>query len=242
MGKVVDIDNILLKNEEVIAIGNMKVNARGDELGPGGKIVRTRDQIMKAYYALNTPVAVDSMEAMADNVPQPVKSKPMPVTTQVAVEAPIPVVIDANSGIDDNDEGPVIAAVVDKPIEEVLAAPVVQVIQPAPTPAPVKLTPRPPPVQVSIVDPEPVPYSLSDVLQGTTSIEADPAPVDIMSDPSLTALKPKPMPRPIDVNAMPPVAPVSPIRGSLASAVANTTTITQKELLPPNKANGIQRF
>ena len=55
MGKSIDIDMIVTRNETTIAVGNQRVNARGDELGPGGKIVRTRDQIMKSYYALKTP-------------------------------------------------------------------------------------------------------------------------------------------------------------------------------------------
>lgn len=59
LGKTLDMDNLRLANEETIAVGNMKVNARGDELGPGGKIAKTRNQIMDEYYKLNTPVAVD---------------------------------------------------------------------------------------------------------------------------------------------------------------------------------------
>jgi len=49
-GKVVDLDLLRQKNELVPAVGNAKVNARGDELGPGGKIVRTREQILQDYY------------------------------------------------------------------------------------------------------------------------------------------------------------------------------------------------
>jgi len=59
-GRVVDMEKLRLANEETIAVGNMKVNARGDQLGPGGKIVKTRNQIMKDYYQLNTPVSVPS--------------------------------------------------------------------------------------------------------------------------------------------------------------------------------------
>lgn len=59
-GHVVDMEKLRLANEEVIAVGNMKVNARGDQLGPGGKIVKTRNQIMKEYYSLNTPVSIPS--------------------------------------------------------------------------------------------------------------------------------------------------------------------------------------
>lgn len=66
-GKRINIDAIISQNEESIAVGNMKVNARGDELGPGGKIERTRDKVMADYYKLNTPVA-------SDHVPMPRES------------------------------------------------------------------------------------------------------------------------------------------------------------------------
>jgi len=49
-GKKLDMDQLRLTNEETIAVGNMKVNARGDELGKGGKIIKTRNQVMKKHY------------------------------------------------------------------------------------------------------------------------------------------------------------------------------------------------
>jgi hypothetical protein len=55
-GKLVDIDALRLANEGVIAVGNMRTNARGDELGAGGAIVKTRAQLMQEYHKLNTPV------------------------------------------------------------------------------------------------------------------------------------------------------------------------------------------
>jgi len=58
-GRNINIDAIIAQNEDSIAIGNMKVNARGDELGPGGKIERSKDKVMADYYKLNTPVASD---------------------------------------------------------------------------------------------------------------------------------------------------------------------------------------
>ena len=60
-GKRINIDAIVSQNEESIAVGNMRVNARGDELGPGGRIERTREKVMADYYKLNTPVATDHM-------------------------------------------------------------------------------------------------------------------------------------------------------------------------------------
>ena len=58
-GKRINIDAVISQNEESIAIGNMRVNARGDELGPGGRIERTKEKVMSDYYKLNTPVATD---------------------------------------------------------------------------------------------------------------------------------------------------------------------------------------
>lgn len=58
-GKKINIDAIIAQNEDSIAIGNMRVNARGDELGPGGRIERTKEKIMADYYKLNTPIASD---------------------------------------------------------------------------------------------------------------------------------------------------------------------------------------
>ena len=59
-GKQINVDALIANNEDVIAVGNMKVNARGDKLGAGGKIEQTKEQVMKEYYKLNTPVAVDT--------------------------------------------------------------------------------------------------------------------------------------------------------------------------------------
>lgn len=46
-GKPVDMEKLSLQHEKTPAVGNMKVNARGDEIGPGGKVIRTREQIVQ---------------------------------------------------------------------------------------------------------------------------------------------------------------------------------------------------
>jgi hypothetical protein len=43
-GKEVDMNKLMNQNELTVAVGNVKVNARGDELGPGGKIIRKIDE------------------------------------------------------------------------------------------------------------------------------------------------------------------------------------------------------
>jgi hypothetical protein len=55
-GKSIDIDKLRLTNERTIAVGNMKVNARGDQLGQGGKIIATRNELMNQQYKLHSPV------------------------------------------------------------------------------------------------------------------------------------------------------------------------------------------
>lgn len=52
-GKEVDMDKLRLQNETAMAVGNAKVNARGDELGPGGKIIRKREDVLKEYFKGN---------------------------------------------------------------------------------------------------------------------------------------------------------------------------------------------
>jgi hypothetical protein len=52
-GKQIDLEKLSLRNEKTPAVGNARVNARGDELGPGGKIIRTREQVLADYYEQN---------------------------------------------------------------------------------------------------------------------------------------------------------------------------------------------
>ena len=54
MGKVVDMSALQSRNEKVRAVGNMKVNARGDEVDNSNKIVRNRNEIMREHYKNKT--------------------------------------------------------------------------------------------------------------------------------------------------------------------------------------------
>jgi hypothetical protein len=55
-GKQINMDSLRIANESVIAVGNMRTNARGDQLGPGGNVVKSRTQLLQDYHKLNTPV------------------------------------------------------------------------------------------------------------------------------------------------------------------------------------------
>lgn len=74
-GKMIDMDKIRIQNEETIAVGNMHVNARGDELGDGGKVVRNRNEVMDEHYKTN---AVYTKENVNDRIHA--RNNPAPVT------------------------------------------------------------------------------------------------------------------------------------------------------------------
>ena len=61
-GKAVDMDLLRQRNELTPAVGNARVNARGDELGPGGKIVKKREDVLGEYYR-------DHPQAVPNEVP-----------------------------------------------------------------------------------------------------------------------------------------------------------------------------
>ena len=99
-GIPVDMDRLRLSNEQTIAVGNMKVNARGDQLGPGGKIIKTRQQVMAEQNKLKGPIAdnsktvVESMSAVDQEsidieVLQPQEIEPI-VEKESSVEDVVP--------------------------------------------------------------------------------------------------------------------------------------------------------
>jgi outer membrane biosynthesis protein TonB len=85
-GRRIDVDKLRARNEQVRAIGNMPVNARGDQIGAGGKIVKTREEVAKDYY--NTKAYNESNPKAASDVPtrnQTLETvQPTPVAVQTA--------------------------------------------------------------------------------------------------------------------------------------------------------------
>lgn len=81
-GKMIDLDSIILTNEQTIAVGNMNVNARGDELGPGGQVVARRNQNMNDYYRLNTNSTGRNKTQVEAPAPIPVRQQQMMESAQ----------------------------------------------------------------------------------------------------------------------------------------------------------------
>lgn len=53
-GSKVNMDQLRIQHEKTVAVGNMNVNAGGDELGTGGKVVKDRNQRIREEQALHT--------------------------------------------------------------------------------------------------------------------------------------------------------------------------------------------
>ncbi len=49
-GKVVDMGALRLQNEKTRAVGNMKVNARGDEINERDQVIRKRNEQVNGQY------------------------------------------------------------------------------------------------------------------------------------------------------------------------------------------------
>ena len=79
-GKQVEMDMLRQRNELTQAVGNARVNARGDELGPGGKIIRKKEELDADYYADN-PASMPNEEAQVENIAEPVVAE-TPVQVQ----------------------------------------------------------------------------------------------------------------------------------------------------------------
>jgi hypothetical protein len=75
-GKEIDMERLMRQHELMPAVGNAKVNARGDELGSGGKIVRKKEEIIAEYYENNPNAVPESVK--------PVKTKSSPAATATA--------------------------------------------------------------------------------------------------------------------------------------------------------------
>lgn len=71
LGREIDMDALLEKNQLMPAVGNVKMNARGDELGAGGKIVKKREDVVSAYYE-NNPMARPIQQQAAPKISEPV--------------------------------------------------------------------------------------------------------------------------------------------------------------------------
>ncbi len=101
-GRSVDMDKLRSQNELTPAVGNMKVNARGDELGAGGKIIRTREQIVSSYYESNPKATPDADVPTTEPVQKPsVPNNPPSQTMTIEDTQPSSIVNEVESAVEE---------------------------------------------------------------------------------------------------------------------------------------------
>lgn len=66
-GANIDVAKLMLQQEKNISVGNTKSNARGDQLGRGGRVVKGADEIAREHYNKNNPRAVKQTSIKLDD-------------------------------------------------------------------------------------------------------------------------------------------------------------------------------
>jgi hypothetical protein len=82
-GKTVDIGALQLQNENVRAVGNMPVNARGDLLDANGRPIDTRNQQVSRQYTKQTSTNVSDDQVFSSR-----KTQITPDVTEIIVPVP----------------------------------------------------------------------------------------------------------------------------------------------------------
>lgn len=75
-GQQLDMDKLKLANEKVSAVGNMRVNARGDVLGTGNEIAAGRNKVMDQVYAVaSAPTSSGTPKSLVPRPADPADAK-----------------------------------------------------------------------------------------------------------------------------------------------------------------------
>ena len=96
-GRMIDIEKLRAANESTQAVGNMNVNARGDVLGAGGKVVTKKAEVIQKYYeqpkgkVAEGPVGGKQIPAPQSRYPQPKAAEiKKPARTRTSAKAVTP--------------------------------------------------------------------------------------------------------------------------------------------------------
>ena len=102
-GKTLDLGALMLKNENVRAVGNMKVNARGDTIDSANRVIKpvtekTNDRYSKTVGNRSAQVVKAPVAAVPDKQPVPVKQEVKEELTKEEIE------LDLDQELDDEIE------------------------------------------------------------------------------------------------------------------------------------------
>lgn len=127
-GKTVDMGALMLQNEQVRAVGNMEVNARGDRIDSKGNIIDGKNRQVQRQMQRQTTAAPQEHFSSTQAVRQAQAPKP---TAEIAKAPVAPLVADLIPGLD-TAPAPVVEATEES---EGLAGALVRAKKNKPTPA-----------------------------------------------------------------------------------------------------------
>ena len=85
-GHPVDMDKKKKKFEKEIALGNARMNAKGDIVGKGGKIIKTREQQLAEYKEANAPIKIGKVNISNEEIDLNDVAEAKPVLKRPEVE------------------------------------------------------------------------------------------------------------------------------------------------------------
>jgi hypothetical protein len=68
-GQIIDFESLMAQQKETPAMGNMRVDANGNLLGPNGEIIEKRENRVRAYYQDN-PMSSTDKKSLKGEEPQ----------------------------------------------------------------------------------------------------------------------------------------------------------------------------
>ena len=145
-GKSLDLEKLKLQNELVPAVGNMRVNARGDQLGSGGQVVKSREEMLDQHYRADVSRrrngakedVIPTRAGKADDIEPVKKYNPSSIEADVTPAVAEPVVDEV---LEDDfvDPEPVVKKTVKETVKE-NAVSEDDFVEPDPNPTPDKVT------------------------------------------------------------------------------------------------------
>ena len=94
-GVTLNMDQIAIKNEKTIAMGNMKVNAAGDSIGSNGVVVKSASQRIKEQNELHSmvPTRMPVASSSQPEPPEPAAAAFESDADKILADAGIPTVV-----------------------------------------------------------------------------------------------------------------------------------------------------
>ena len=81
-GRMIDIEKLRAANEDIRAVGNMNVNARGDVLGVKGQVATPKAEVIKKYYEAPKGRVDDTPTRARPTPPRKTPPAPQPKAVQ----------------------------------------------------------------------------------------------------------------------------------------------------------------